>query len=245
MKHFISADKGMALPLVLWMIVLGAGFVAVIQLLEREMIGRVLFASIEHRIQQEVDSAFELATYDLLRLEPDERPYKEGHTKAYSKQVTVEIIDACGRIDINWADKTLMRSYALTNGLSATQTNNLVNAVELARKKQALPYGVLDNLRDVMPEMSDQDWYGFSEGLTVACPASGVDPALANRPVMRALTRLGLEEQKRFTQTSSHQFFEITVTAKREKVNLTERRWLALVEQPNRPFVVTGRQRIY
>jgi general secretion pathway protein K len=110
-------------------------------------------------------------------------------------EITVEVRDSCGSIDLNWAPEPLLQAYAVTAGLKSDAAGRFSAAI-VARRETAStngkdelhsgPWQSLDQLAG-LPGLSAATFQALRSGLTINCREAGADPHLASGLVLQAL----------------------------------------------------------
>jgi len=137
-----AAMRGVALVLVMWVIALMAVLLGSFALIARteNMQSRHVFDSVTARY--DAQTGLERAVYELRNVDPAQRWVADGRPYAFEfngAQVTVEITDESGKIDLNTADATLLTSLFISVGLDLNRAQALADAIEDWRDPDDLP----------------------------------------------------------------------------------------------------------
>ena len=210
MNH--SAQRGLALVAVLWVLVLLALVAASFSRTTRTEIN--LARNLVENAQAEAlaDAGVHLAILALLDPDPAKRPRADGtpfQVMFGGAEITVSVQDEGGKIDLNRAPDELLRGLFVSLGVEAAEADALVDAIadfrdadDLLRLNGAedrdyedagLPWGAKDapfeaveELRQVIG-MTAELYRLVAPALTVYSRRRGIDPDSAPRAVLLAL----------------------------------------------------------
>jgi len=216
-------QRGIALIVVLWILVLLTIVVGVYAVLARteSLQSRFLFDTTVARYAAEAGihrAAYEMRNPDMAtRWVPDGRPYT---TEFGDAEVEISITDESGKIDINRADNETMTNLFLSLGMDETEAWHLADAIEDWRDEDDLPrpyggelaeyegagypygpaneaFGSVDELQQVI----GVSWALFRELeplLTVNSNSSRINPAFASAETLAALPDISREDAELF-----------------------------------------------
>lgn len=199
-----TGETGMALMIALWAILLIGAFVtgmvavgggdaaitanridaARAQLLAAAGARQVIAALVDPLARQKLP----LAQVFSVRLDDD-------------AEITVQVRDSCGAIDLNWAPQAVLRAYAVTAGMTPAAAGTFADAVvarqHLAAAKHAEelntgPWQSLDQLAAI-PGVDPGLLSALRPGLTVNCREAGADACCAIDAVKKALRLAGAD----------------------------------------------------
>ncbi|NEZ04578.1 general secretion pathway protein GspK [Wenzhouxiangella sp. XN201] len=220
-----GAQRGIALIVVLWILVLLTIVVGIYSVLARteSLQARFLFDTTIARYAAEAGihrAAYEMRNADIeTRWVPDGRPYTINFGDA---EVEIRIIDESGKIDINRADADLLSELFISRGMEETEAWHMADAIidwrdpddvpglygaELPEYDAAgYPYGPADEpfgSVDELQQVIGMSWDLFRELetlLTVNSNSSRVNPAFAPAEVLAALPDMTQEDAELFVE---------------------------------------------
>lgn len=191
-------QRGAALLIVIWAVILLAGFVAGILATggsEAALSANMIDAA---RAQHLAAAGVQRAVLALL--DPDERnklqleaPAAFAMRLSDDAEISIRIKDSCGDIDLNWPAPELLRAYALAAGMKPAAALGFAEAVAAGRGPG--PQTQWQSVREIaaLPGVSAASLAVLADGLTVNCRDAGADPRRAGVLVKRALLLAGGE----------------------------------------------------
>lgn len=198
-----TEDRGIALILAVWAVILISGFVTGVMVLgggdAAVTANRIDMARVQGLAEAGIVAAIAaLAEPDFNKrpglAQPSAVELEDGAT------IMVEIRDSCGAIDINWAPEVLLRAYAVTVGMTSDSAARLAGAIVALRQRapsndmdawRSGPWQSLEQLAD-LPSMDTATLGALRPGLTVNCAEAGADLQHAPDAVRKALGLSGL-----------------------------------------------------
>ncbi len=224
MNH--SAQRGLALVVVLWVLVLLALVAASFSRTTRTEVN--LARNLVENAQAEAlaDAGVHLAILALLDPDPAKRPRADGtpYRIAFGgAEITVSVQDEGGKIDLNRAPDELLRGLFVSLGVEPAEADALVDAIadfrdpdDLRRLNGAedrdyedagLPWGAKDAPFEAVEELQQvlgvtvPLYQALRPALTVYNAKGGIDPAVAPREVLMALP--GMDEDQAEAQVAA------------------------------------------
>lgn len=159
--------------------------------------------------------------------------------------ITVEVRDSCGSIDLNWAPEPLLRAYAMLAGLKSDAAGRFSKMIA-ARREAAItagkdelhsgPWQSLDQLAD-LPGIGPAALLALRPGLTLNCREAGADPWLAPDLVRQAQGMAGVSGSP--SHGMAYEIQARASTATGAKSTILAEIWLS--RQPGPPYYfITG-----
>lgn len=191
-------DRGIALIIVVWAVILIGGFVTGIIVMgggdAAITANRIDMARGQALAEAGVARAIATLADPVAREKlPFGRPFSVELEDA--ARISVVVRDSCGLIDLNWAPEPLLQAYAMTRGMkpdAASRYSRAVAARRLAAPTSGKddwrsgPWQNLDQMAD-LPAMTPETLRPLHQGLTVNCHEAGADPRVAPDDVRQAL----------------------------------------------------------
>lgn len=208
-----SRDRGAALLLVMWLLLLMAGLVAVFALTARTeaMQGGALRTTVAGR--HAAEAGIDFAAYRMTQPDPESRWVPDGRPNEYTFEgwtMTVAVLDEAGKIDLNVADVRMLEQLMLHLGVDAERALLLSGTIQDWRDddsllavqggaedrdydRAGLPYGAKDLPFTTVSEL--QQLIGMDLAtyrllvphVTVFTAAPAPEQAYAARPVLLAM----------------------------------------------------------
>ncbi len=213
-----KATQGIALITVLWVTALMA---VVVGSLSASVRSETSIASNMLRLSQAKNAAIGgiyLASYHLMQLQPDLRWKANGSVserKIGDSIVRMSIVDEAGKVDLNFVQLDLLRKLLIAAQVEEDKVDMIADAIldwrdtdNFTRLNGAedneyelagYPYGSKDGLFESIDELKlvlgvDQPLFDrLKDSVTVYSKRSDVNPALAPRTVMLAITNNDVE----------------------------------------------------
>lgn len=200
MKTVPANQRGSALLVVIWAVVLLAGLIAGMvatggseaaltsNMINTARANHLAAAGVQHAI--------------LALLDPDMRakllnqsPAEFSVQLADDATIGIRIQDSCGDIDLNWSPPELLRAYAMTVGLKTAAAGKFAEAVTAHRQASPHASAAWQSVRELgkLPGIGGAEFAALSPGLTVNCREAGADPRRAGAAVKRALLLAGTD----------------------------------------------------
>ncbi|QKK01712.1 MAG: general secretion pathway protein GspK [Pseudomonadota bacterium] len=218
-------QRGVALIVVLWIVVLLTITVGVFAVLARteSLQARFLFDTTTARYAAEAGihrAAYEMRNPDIeTRWVPDGRPYQMEFGDA---MVEMRITDETGKLDLNRASVELLTDFFISRGVEETEAMHLADAVQdwqdnddLPRLYGAevdeysaagypygpanMPFGSVDELQQLIG-MSWELFQRIEPYLTVHANRGQINPAFAPPELLAALPDVDLEGARQFVE---------------------------------------------
>ncbi len=198
-----SQENGMALLIAVWAVILIGAFVAGMVTMgggdAAITANRIEAARAQHLAEAGVYRAIaalvDPAAREKLSLAQPFSVQLEDKT-----QISVEVRDSCGAIDLNWAPAVLLRAYGVTMGMKPVAAERFSHAV-VARQQASLnpdttelntgQWQSLDQLAE-LPGVGRELLQTLRPGLTINCREAGADPCCAPETVTQALALAGI-----------------------------------------------------
>lgn len=191
-------QRGSALLIVIWAVVLLAGLVAGMVATggsEAALTANMIDAA---RANHLADAGVQRAVLALL--DPQTRrkllldsPASFTVQLADDAEITIRIKDSCGDIDLNWSAPELLRAYAVASGMKPQAADEFAHAVMARRQAAAEASAAWQSVRELgnLPGIGGAEIAALAPGLTVNCRDSGADLRRAGVLVKRALALAG------------------------------------------------------
>ncbi len=188
------SQRGLALVSVLWGVTILAVIAAALatMAITSARIDRNTWSTA--RADALAEAAINRAILSLL----DDRLNRQPRIDGVPTQMTfgaqsarVAIQDEAGRININFADKDVLKSLFVSAGLEAGAASDLAEVI-LTRRNAAAPHVVFQEIGDLarFPGVSDAIFSRIASATTVYSGSAAVDHSVAPRDVLRVLPDL-------------------------------------------------------
>lgn len=224
MKPASSSQRGIALIVVMWILVLLTIVVGTYAVLARteSMQSRFLFDTTRARYAAEAGvhrAAYEMRNSDLeTRWVPDGRAYLIDFGAA---EVEIRITDESGKIDLNSSGAELLSNLFISRGMDETEAWHLADAIEDWRDEDELPrlygaelaeyeaagypygpanepFGSVDELQQVIG--MNWDLYKELEPMLTVHSRGRINPAFASADVLAANPEISAEDAAAFVE---------------------------------------------
>lgn len=253
----MSRERGIALPLVLWTLMLLSLIAASLSGDAREALRTARNAAAAARAEALADGGVLLAVQALL----DVRPEARWHADARPYDLTlpegklrIRIQDAAGLVDLNTGAEELLAGVLVQVGLDPAQARALTEAVS-ARRAETGPFEDVGEIRRI-PGIPPAVFLRLERLLTVHTGQIGVDPLTAPREILLALP--GVEPAQvdallaaregdggamaelggEWAAASPRRVFSVMVEAVADGATYRRLAVLRILRMPNRPFVI-------
>lgn len=158
-----GGEEGFVLISAIWLLLLGAAVVAVIQLMVLDRAKSTAFdkAQLKHRLA--LETAYETAVADMLFNGPRSAFAKLPAETSYTlngKAITVRMSAESGRLDVNKADLTLIDQALMGLGVNNPERTAFLGVLTSARNKVA-GIATTDDLDAALRETGLDSNYGF------------------------------------------------------------------------------------
>ena len=219
-----SGQRGIALIVVLWILVLLTIVVGTYAVLARteSLQSRFLFDTTRARYAAEAGihrAAYEMRNTDIeTRWVPDGRPYTIDFGAA---QVEIRITDESGKIDLNGADAQTLSDLFISRGMDETEAWHLADAIEDWRDTDELPrlygaevddyeaagypygpanepFGSVEELQQVIG--MSWDLFRELEPMLTVHAGGRINPAFASADVLAANPEISAEDAAAFVE---------------------------------------------
>jgi general secretion pathway protein K len=252
-------ERGLALVVVLWA-------VAALSLIAGAMLALSLNAAhISHnawdaaRLENAANSGVQAGILSLFEPNPTNRVHLDGRPRQVrfdGHAVTIAIQDEAGRIDINYAPRSLLHDYIRSAGVDATQVEALANSIVDWRARR--------NSNVVTPDDTSRSRHGFetvadmmqvagmtptiyerlAPGVTVYSHQASFDTRVATREALLAipgmnwqLATASVAANAPSAAVSGHAY-DIVAIATRGQSGFTREAVILLTGNPARPYMI-------
>ena len=212
-----TGERGFALPMVLWACVLIAVTASGLLTLQRSLHHRAHDALLAEQLRATDDAAISFAIHDLDRVQPMVVRHLDGRPVSWTfqgRQVVLRVQDELGKVDLNFADRALLRRLFVAAGGDPAAGDEFADRVAdwrergvgrrlhgakrddyaaagLAYGPREAPFLTVGELHLVLG-MTDETFDRISPGLTVYSESPSIDASLA--PPLVLMSVLNLDE---------------------------------------------------
>ncbi len=215
MKAPWTGERGVAAPIVLWLLVLVSILAIGLASTTRRHVRTAANVVAETEARHIVHAAIYLTIENLLA-DDGARPVDSDaaaatEVEAFGRTVQVRIRDECGKIDLNtaWGDligglfevhfekpRALLLKAALLDWRDPDQRARRNGAEDRHYEEAGMPYGARDGIMETVDELQQllnfppQAFARLRQVVTVDCLNAGVDPLHASRAVLSSIPSL-------------------------------------------------------
>lgn len=240
-------QRGAALLIVIWAVILLAGFVAGV--LATGGSEAALSASMIDAARARHLAAAGVQRAVLALLDPAERgklqlaqPVTFAMRLSDDASISIRIKDSCGGIDLNWAAPELLRAYALAAGMPPAAALGFAKAVTDGRGPGPQTHWQSVGEITALPGMSAALLAALAEGLTVNCRDAGADPGRAGVLVKQALLLAGGEAAHGgVSHQLAYEVLSVAQLSSGARAAIMASIWLTV--EPGAPYRITAWER--